>query len=226
MEYTYDNSAGNIRNPQQPPARVLWGQRSQDEMGDLWFQLLARTDRDRAILVRDVNRKMSAEDVVGYETLLRGSPDDVDLHDDVALLYLGMNRPADAVRHFAASAALKPQSAVAHYNLGTALAAASRLDEATVALRRALSINPVSSTAYANLGAVVLQQGRIADAVMYLEEATRLDPANLQALNTLSSAYAASGRFERAVETADAAPAWRADRWPTTRAGARRTASA
>ena len=42
MEYTYDNSAANSRNPQLPPARVFWGQRSQDEMGDLWFQLLAR----------------------------------------------------------------------------------------------------------------------------------------------------------------------------------------
>ena len=28
------------RNPELPPARVFWGQRSRDEMGDLWFQLL------------------------------------------------------------------------------------------------------------------------------------------------------------------------------------------
>ena len=47
MEYTYDNSAANVRNPQLPPARVFWGQRSQDEMGDLWFQLLTDNDRDR-----------------------------------------------------------------------------------------------------------------------------------------------------------------------------------
>ena len=43
MEYTYDNSAANVRNPQLPPIRVFWGQRSKDEMGDLWFQLLPRT---------------------------------------------------------------------------------------------------------------------------------------------------------------------------------------
>jgi len=205
MEYTFDNSAENVRNPQLPPARVSWGQRSQDEMGDLWFQLLARNDRDRATLTRDVNRKMTAEDVIGYETMLRASPDDAELHDDVALLYLGLGRPADAVRHFAASAAIRPQSAAAHYNLGTALAAASRLDEAAVALRRALEINPGSAATYANLGAVVLQQGRVADGVNYLEEAIRLDPRNLPGLNTLSSAYAASGRFDRAVQIADAA---------------------
>ena len=205
MEYTFDNSAENVRNPQLPPVRVSWGQRSQDEMGDLWFQLLARNDRDRATLMRDVNRKMTAEDVIGYETMLRASPGDTELHDDVALLYLGLGRPADAVRHFAASAAIQPQSATAHYNLGTALAAASRLDEAAVALRHALTINAGSAAANANLGAVVLQQGRVADAVKYLEEAIRLDPGNLQGLNTLSSAYAAAGRFDRAVEIADAA---------------------
>jgi len=205
MEYTFDNSAENVRNPQLPPARVSWGQRSQDEMGDLWFQLLARSDRDRATLARDVNRKMTAEDVIGYETMLRTSPGDTELHDDVALLYLGLGRPADAVPHFAASAAITPHSAAALYNLGTALAAASRLDEAAVALRQALEINPGSAAASANLGAVVLQQGHVVEAVKYLEEAIRLDPGNLQGLNALSSAYAASGRFDRAVAIADAA---------------------
>jgi Flp pilus assembly protein TadD len=205
MEYTFDNSAENVRNPQLPPVRVSWGQRSQDEMGDLWFQLLARNDRDRATLARDVNGKMTAEDVNGYETMLRMSPDDTELHDDVALLYLGLGRPADAVRHFAASAAIKPQSATAHYNLGTALAATARLDEAAVALRQALKINPGSAPTHANLGAVLLQQGGVAEAVNHLEEAVRLDPANLQGLNTLSSAYAASSRFDRAVQIADAA---------------------
>ena len=36
----------NVRNPEVPPIRVLWGQRSKDEMGDLWFQLL-REERAR-----------------------------------------------------------------------------------------------------------------------------------------------------------------------------------
>jgi mono/diheme cytochrome c family protein len=43
MEYTYDNSSENLRNPQLPPARVYWGQRSKDEMGDLWFKCSRRT---------------------------------------------------------------------------------------------------------------------------------------------------------------------------------------
>ena len=50
MEYTYDNSASNVRNPELPPARVFWEQRSRDEMGDLWFQLLTSNESDRARL--------------------------------------------------------------------------------------------------------------------------------------------------------------------------------
>src|SRR5439155_11206226 len=41
MEYTYDNSAANFRNPTQPPRRVTWGQQTFDEMGDLWLQVVA-----------------------------------------------------------------------------------------------------------------------------------------------------------------------------------------
>ena len=36
MRYVYDNSADNPRNPDQPPREVFWGQRSADEMGDLF----------------------------------------------------------------------------------------------------------------------------------------------------------------------------------------------
>ena len=32
FEYTYDNSAGNPRNPANPPVRVKWGEQTKDEM--------------------------------------------------------------------------------------------------------------------------------------------------------------------------------------------------
>ena len=201
MAYTYDNSVYNPRNPELPPARVFWGQRSKDEMGDLWFQLLARSDRDRAALVQDVQQKMTGEDVIGLETMLKVTPDDAELHDDAAVLYLGLGRAADAVRHFGESVRLRPQAASAHYNLGTALAVAGRLDEAAAAYQRALAIDPVYARARANLGAVRLQQGRVADAVATLEEAVGLDPGNVEALNMLSVGYAEQGDVDRALAT-------------------------
>jgi mono/diheme cytochrome c family protein len=188
MEYTYDNSAENVRNPQLPPARVHWGQRSKDEMGDLWFQLLAKNDRDRAAVTGQIMQKMTAEDVVGYETMLVATPDDAELHDDVAVLYLGLGRPADAVRHFEASARLKPGLAPGQFNLGTALATSGRLDEAVVAFRAALAIRPGYPQAHNNLGRVLLAQGKAAEAIEHLREALRLDPSNKSAASNLAEA--------------------------------------
>lgn len=205
MEYTYDNSADNVRNPQLPPARVYWGQRSQDEMGDLWFQLLATSGRDGQLMRDQIATKMTVEDIAGYETMLRVDPTDVELHDDVALLYMGVGQMAPAVKHFEASVALKPDSAAAHFNLGTALAQAGRLDDAVASFRTALTRRPDYALAHNNLGQVMLAQGKTGDALKHLQQAVRLDATNPQALFGLAEAYAAVGSFDMAIETIDRA---------------------
>ena len=205
MEFTYDNSADNVRNPQLPPARVYWGQRSNDEMGDLWFQLLATNDRDRQLLSEQITTKMTVEDIAGYETMLRVDPKDAELHDDVALLYMGIGQMAPAVRHFEASVALKPESAAAHFNLGTALAQAGRLDDAVTAFRAALARRADYALAHNNLGQVMLAQGKTGDALTHLQQAVRLDAANPQALFGLAEAYAAIGSYDLAIEAVDRA---------------------
>jgi uncharacterized protein (TIGR03437 family) len=49
-ELTYDNSAGNYRNPNSPPKRVRWGENSTDEMGSLLLNVLPRQPEDLALL--------------------------------------------------------------------------------------------------------------------------------------------------------------------------------
>lgn len=205
MEYTYDNSAGNVRNPELPPAKVYWGQRSRDEMGDLWFQLLATNERDRELMRTQIATKMTIEDIAGYETMLRVDPKDAELHDDVALLYMGVGQMAPAVRHFEASVALKPDSAAARFNLGTAQAQAGLLEQAVASFRAALARRGDYALAHGNLGQVLLAQGKTGDALKHLQEAVRLNPANPQALFGLAEAYAASGSIDLAIETIDRA---------------------
>ena len=199
MRYVYDNSTGNPRNPQQPPQRVHWGQRSFDEMGDLWFQFTTRRDADRALLNTEIHRKMTAEDIVGYETMLSVTPNDAELHDDVALLYLAAGSAVDAVKHFRASAALKPRVAAAQFNLGTALSVAGQLEEASRAYRRALSLDPDYAAAHNNLGSVLQVQGRGDEAIAHFRETVRLDAANVQGHRNLAwhlATAAASGPVE------------------------------
>src|SRR5262249_46977656 len=88
MEYVYDNSPSNPRNPERPPKRARWGQRSADEMGDLWIQVLTRSQNDLVTLDTQFRRKVVAEDVNGYEAEIERHPDDVGLRDTAAMLYL------------------------------------------------------------------------------------------------------------------------------------------
>jgi Flp pilus assembly protein TadD len=194
MRYTYDNSSANSRNPQRPPVRARWGQRSAEEMGDLWLQVLPRDDRDLELLSRDFRLKAAAEDVKGYEVEIEKQPGDVGLHDDVALLYLELGQSDGAIAHFRASAALKPHSAVPHYNLGTALTVARRLDEAAAEYREALRIDPSYANAHNNLGNVLLSQKRYGEAIGEFEEVVRLQPASSAAKKNLAAARAMAER--------------------------------
>ncbi|HWB83159.1 MAG TPA: hypothetical protein VG675_03390 [Bryobacteraceae bacterium] len=46
MEYTYDNSSDNPRNPNHPPKRVRWGPSSTDEMAGLHIQVVPVRESD------------------------------------------------------------------------------------------------------------------------------------------------------------------------------------
>ncbi len=47
---TYDNSAGNRRNPSHPPQRVTWGEESTDEMGSAGLRVVAANPADLPVL--------------------------------------------------------------------------------------------------------------------------------------------------------------------------------
>jgi Flp pilus assembly protein TadD len=194
MRYTYDNSAGNARNPQRPPTRARWGQRSADEMGDLWIQVLTRDVRDLDIISGDFRKKVAAEDVFGYEVEIEKHPEDAALHDDVAMLYLELGKSDGAIAHFKTSAGLKPQSAAAHYNLGTALTVARRLDDAAREYGEALRIDPDYANAHNNLGNVLLAQKKYDAAIREFEEVVRLQPDFAAALKNLAAAKALAGQ--------------------------------
>jgi tetratricopeptide (TPR) repeat protein/mono/diheme cytochrome c family protein len=198
MRFIYDNSTQNPRNPQQPPARVRWGQRSFDEMGDLWFQLATDSDADRARLRGEVQTKMTAEDLIGLETMLAAAPDDAELHDDAGVLALLLGRPAVAVGHFRASAARRPESAASHYNVGTALTAAGLFADAIAAYERALAIDPGYARAANNLGDTLMAMGRAGDALTRYEAAIAADPSMPEPRNNLGAVLWRRGDFPRA----------------------------
>ena len=199
LEYVFDNSESNPRNPDRPPTRAAWGWRSSDEMADLWIQVLTRTDADRARLRREADRKMQREDIVGSEVLLRRDPNHVNLRNDTAGLYLALGQPDRALDHFAAVTRRRPESAAAWFNEGVALEALGRLSEARARYAHALTIEPNYSSAHNNLATLLLKDGRVAEARTGFERAVVADPGNVDARANLALVLAGTSETEAAI---------------------------
>jgi tetratricopeptide (TPR) repeat protein len=158
MEYLYDNSSANPRNPDRPPRRVRFGPNSTDEMGDLWLQVAARTAEERAQLVRDLLPKTLAEDAIGYGMLLQTDASNETFklgkaatHYNLGTLLLTGRRWAEAIANFEAALSVRPNHSDTHNNLGVALRASGRLDEAIEHFRRAVGLDPGNESAAQNL---------------------------------------------------------------------------
>jgi tetratricopeptide (TPR) repeat protein len=199
LRYTYDNSASNRRNPDRPPKRVRWGQNSADEMGDLWIQVLPRTNQERDVLRADFGPKVMAEDAVGYETMLEVDRANPRLHEAAAAIYLSLGRLDAAVTHLEDALLLDPRSAEGHYNLATALLRQGRLELSIEHFRRALQIQPDHVRAHVNLGVAFRAQKRFDEAALQLQTALQLDPRSAAAHTNLAGILAAQQRTREAI---------------------------
>jgi Flp pilus assembly protein TadD len=205
MEITYDNSAANRRNPHSPPRRVTWGQKSSDEMGDLWIQVVPRHAADLRILSDDRSPRELAEDIVGFEMVLAEAPDQTMQRDEVALLYLQFGKVAEAVKHFRESARLQPRSAAAQYNLGISVLQLGDREAAIRHFEDALRLDPGYARAHTNLGVTLRLQGRLAEAVQHFRQALLLRSDDGDALYNLASALTVQGEFREAIAVAERA---------------------
>ena len=211
MRYRYDNSDNNPRNPHRPPDRVVWGQNTSDEMGDLWLQVIPRAATDQAILTADFRRKASTEDLAAYTKLLRADPANPLRHDAVADLYLDAGRLDEAIAEYGRSLQLNRASAPTHYNLGFALSARGRRDEAIAAFEEALRIDPDYAQAHNNLGALLQLSGRPDAALDHYRRAVALRPDNLETRTNLGALLSQRGRAAEAAAQFTAALALKAD---------------
>jgi len=192
MEYTYDNSDDNPRNPNRPARRITYGQRTSDEMGELWIQVVPRRGADLAVLTRSLAAKLLPQNISGYEMLIRTDPDNAALHDDLALLYAQSGNLEKTAEHFGESLRLKPGAAAAHYNFGNSLIPLRRLEEAERQFRIAVALDPEYPPGYYGLGLVLHAQDRLDEAIASYTRALRLRPDWPEARMKLAAARSRS----------------------------------
>jgi tetratricopeptide (TPR) repeat protein len=188
MRYIYDNSADNLRNPNVPPKRVQGGQKSTDEMADLWLEVLPNRREDLPVLEIAMMRHRLAkypQDVNGYASL------------GVALQAMGKNR--EAIEPLQEAAALNPGNVQVQNNLGAVLASVGDFDGAIAHFREALAIKPDYFLACSNLANLLLRRGDLGEATVYYEQAVALKPENVEARDKLGLMYAQQGKLEEAI---------------------------
>ncbi|MGO9465163.1 MAG: tetratricopeptide repeat protein [Isosphaeraceae bacterium] len=89
--------------------------------------------------------------------------------------------------------------AIAHYNLGNALQARGKLEEAVAEYRTAIRLKPDYAEAHVNLGNVLDEQAKPEEAIPEYRTAIRLKPDHADAHTSLGTALDDQGKLEEAV---------------------------
>jgi Flp pilus assembly protein TadD len=199
MRWTYDNSENNPVNPTRPPRLVAFGQRTSDEMSELWFQVYPRNSADREQLVKSLSASIQDQNLAGYEAMISVNPDSVSLHNDAAELYAQHGKLDDAARHFAEVVTLAPDSAAAAYNLGTVRLRQSNLEEARRWFEKAVGIDEYYANAYRSLGVIAQQTGRLDASYSYYRKAIALAPEDPLSRYNLAVFLQATGQLDAAL---------------------------
>jgi len=198
MRIVYDNSDGNPRNPHRPPRHVAYGQQTDDEMAELWFQVLTRNEVDRVALVKDLRGRVLQEEIKGRRAMLTREPANAALRDDLLVMLTEAGRFAEAADEAGRSAVLQPASAAAQYNLGTALMAVGRMEEAKASFEKAIAIDPDHVAALYNLAQVIDISERTL-AIRHLRHVLELRPGWAPAQSSLAW-YLARGDADERIE--------------------------
>ncbi len=192
MRYVYDNSEDNIANPNYPPARVLGGNRSTDEMAHLWLQVLPRKDPARPGDPRMVLQEAWARHEV------EKAPGAFEAHYNLAEMLQARGALDEAIEQFEAAVAIRPKDAVVNNALGGALLAKGDVNRAIQLFNVALASQPDYFDAHYNLGNALASQGNFSGATEQFAEAVRLNPGDANAQANLGTALAQLGRLQEA----------------------------
>jgi Tfp pilus assembly protein PilF len=186
MQWVFDNSTNNVRNPHQPPVRVRYGQDTTNEMAELWIQLRLRGPQELALLQQEYGKEVLADILELNRYRLSEDPNDVRALNLLgqALHYSG--NLAEAEAHLRRATTLDPGFDEAHFNLGLLLREQKRFPAARDHFEAALKINPENIAAHNNLGFVFAELGQPERAAQHFESARRLDPDDAVARESLA----------------------------------------
>jgi len=163
-----------------------------------------KDEEDRVVaLVTEGNQLIEqgnyAEAARKYEKAVTISPDQEDLHYNLAIALAKLGKTEEAKQQYEEALRIFPDYAEAHNNLGNLLLNENKLVEAISRFREAIVHMPENASFHNNLGSAFGRQGKVTEAILEFEEAIKQSPTYVEARVNLANAYLATGRVEEAI---------------------------
>jgi tetratricopeptide (TPR) repeat protein len=195
MRYVYDNSRDNLANPNDPPQRVVAGNRASDEMAHLWLQVLAVGANGESAGVAGDHARMKLEEALARHHI-ENNAGDFEAHYNLGALLQMRGETQQAAAEFADAQRLRPGDATVENALGGTLLAMGKFPEAIEHLSAAARARPDYFDAHYNLGLALASHEDFAVAVEEFRLAVKLSPKDGNAEANLGSALAANGQLD------------------------------
>jgi Flp pilus assembly protein TadD/mono/diheme cytochrome c family protein len=228
MRYTYDNSASNEHNPHSPPVRVRAGNRSEDEMGHLWFQVLpvnvppgaadqrlqieetwmrnrlSKTPNDQISLYNYAaalaGQGKYAEAGAAFERLLKLAPTDERTQTALGVALDGEGKWEQAIEAFRSTIQMHSKACDARFDLANVELRHDEVSSAEADFRAELAACPEDADVHAGLGAALASENQTDAAQAEFRRSLELAAGNLTALLGLAKMQLDAGQVEPAVE--------------------------
>jgi Flp pilus assembly protein TadD len=191
MRILYDNTENNPRNPSHPPKRVQGGNRSTDEMGHVWLQVLpkkAGEDDPRQLLQQAAMLRR-----------IEKYPADFVAHFNLGAVLQAMGKFDEAIPYLNQAILIKPSNATARNNRAVSLLMTDKVDQAIQEFHKSLALDPAYQNARFNLARAFMakgdSQGALSELLIYLKAV----PDDAQAHETAGRIYASAGKLADAL---------------------------
>lgn len=159
---------------------------------------------DQALQLHRAGRPQEAEPL--YRALLTAEPDNAQARQLLAVLAVQSGRAGDAVQLLTDGVRRHPLLTEIWINLGGALGALQRFDQAERCYRYALALDPGHIAANLNFGNTLMRRSRPAASVRAYQRALALDPGHATARGRLDAAVAEWGEKLARAERQAALP--------------------
>jgi Flp pilus assembly protein TadD len=191
MRITYDNTANNPRNPNRPPIRVHGGNRSVDEMGHVWLQVLPKASGDE-------DPRLALQQAVMLRRIEK-YPGDFVAHFNLGAALQAMGKFGEALPYLNQAISIKPSNATARNNRAVSLLMTDKVDEAIQGFRESLALDPAYQNARFNLARALVAKGDSSGAVSELLVYLKAVPDDAQAHETVGRLYASAGKLDQSL---------------------------